>query len=340
MKDQPYRYSNLIIILCLCLFPLNNMLGQVHDLKFAYCGDNGNTLFLTVPETVPDGVSQEIRLSFGAGGTSGLYQSSPNLMTNSYYRWMKIEEEGICNMGEPLNFELNPISLATAGNGGVAGHLRLYIDGWNCTDGYCPLPSNYGVNGCNNIFTNCPIQLADILYGNKGEIECQPWLETEVDSDNDDDLCDGEVAIYRMGVVGIGTSNGFSNNPGTAGEVKLKVTDGIIADKVKVAFCDDPNSTNWCDYVFEEDYDLLTLKEVKKFIAENGHLHSTPSAAAIDSIGSIEIKATTLNQQEKIEEIFLHLINLKKEADKLQREIELAVVENKYLKEKIKEQNE
>jgi hypothetical protein len=337
MKDQPYIYSSLIIIIGLCLFPLNEILCQQHDLRFAYCSDNGNALVLTIPETVPNGVVQQIGLSFGSGGTSGIYESNPDLMIppDTWYRWMRVEAEGICNMGEPLNFSLNPGTLSAAANGGVGGHLRLYINGWNCTDGYCPLPSDYGVDGCNNIFTECPIHLADILYGNKSEIECKPWIETEIDGE---EKCNGEVAIYRMGGVGIGTSNSFSNNSGTATAVKLKVTDGIIADKVKVAFCDDPNITNWCDYVFEEDYRLLPLKEVKRFIAENGHLHNTPSAAAIDPIGGIEIKATTLNQQEKIEEIFLHLISLKKEANQLQKEIELAAVENKFLKKKVKEQ--
>ncbi|MFT4668415.1 MAG: hypothetical protein ACI9XB_005399 [Gammaproteobacteria bacterium] len=77
---------------------------------------------------------------------------------------------------------------------------------------------------------------------------------------------------------------------------------------------------------------------MKKHIANHGHLHNTSSGEDLYEQGGLELRETTINQQEKIEEIFLHLINLKKEADKLQKEIELAAVENKFLKEEVKEQ--
>ena len=76
---------------------------------------------------------------------------------------------------------------------------------------------------------------------------------------------------------------------------------------------------NWPDYVFKKDYDLLPLSKVADFIAEKGHLPNTLSAAVIEKEG-IELGATAKNQQEKIEEIFLHLIEMEKRVKALEAE--------------------
>ena len=67
-------------------------------------------------------------------------------------------------------------------------------------------------------------------------------------------------------------------------------------------------------------------------MGKNGHLHKTPSAKEIDREGYFDIGDIALNHQEKIEEIFLHLIEMKKKADYLQEELNLLVQENKKLK--------
>jgi len=77
--------------------------------------------------------------------------------------------------------------------------------------------------------------------------------------------------------------------------------------------------TGWADYVFEEDYQLTSLKDVEAHIATNGYLHNTPSAEQVEAEG-IEVGEITKNQQEKIEEIFLHLITLEKRIDQLENE--------------------
>ena len=79
-------------------------------------------------------------------------------------------------------------------------------------------------------------------------------------------------------------------------------------------------SQNWADYVFNEDYDLLSLEEVESTIEEKGHLHNTKSAATFEAEGGIEISKVTINQQEKIEEIFLHLIEMNKKIETLEAE--------------------
>ncbi len=90
------------------------------------------------------------------------------------------------------------------------------------------------------------------------------------------------------------------------------VNGGILSKEVKVR-------TDWADYVFEKDYSLLPLDQVENFINKNGHLPNTPSAEEIQANG-LELGKITTNQQEKIEELFLHLIEMEKRLKKLEKE--------------------
>lgn len=76
------------------------------------------------------------------------------------------------------------------------------------------------------------------------------------------------------------------------------------------------------DYVFEKDYDLKSLSEVEKYITDNKHLPDVPSASEIKNSGLnlADMDATLLK---KIEELTLYIIELKKENEEQQKEIEL-----------------
>ncbi len=111
------------------------------------------------------------------------------------------------------------------------------------------------------------------------------------------------------GGVGIGTDNVPSG-------YRFAVDGKAIVEELKVQL-----SQNWADYVFQDDYDLKSLEEVEQTIEERGHLHNIASAAEIEAAGGIEIGDITVNQQEKIEELFLHLIELNKEVKALRQEI-------------------
>jgi len=97
----------------------------------------------------------------------------------------------------------------------------------------------------------------------------------------------------------------------------LYVGKGILTEKVKVA---NINSGDWSDYVFEADYDLNSTEEVETFIKENKHLPNVPSAKEVGKNGveMVEMDATLLRQ---IEELWLHVIELKKENEALKTEI-------------------
>jgi len=110
--------------------------------------------------------------------------------------------------------------------------------------------------------------------------------------------------LKSNGNVGIGTTT--PNN-------KLDVNGTIRAKEIKV-------ESGWSDYVFYEDYQLPTLEDEEKYIEENGHLLGFESEKAMD--GEIQLGDVSRRQQAKIEEMMLHLIELKKEMTQLKEENE------------------
>lgn len=160
-----------------------------------------------------------------------------------------------------------------------------------------------GVLGLDNVNFN----LGAVWSGSTTEI---PSLNTNF-SDYWAGYFVGDVEVTNR--MGIGC-NDFTYTSSTNEPYRFFVNGGALCTELSIL------GTGWCDYVFDNDYDLWPLEEVEKFIEVNGHLPKTPSAKEIDEIGGIEIGATTLNQQEKIEEIYLHLIEMKKEIKALQKE--------------------
>lgn len=107
-------------------------------------------------------------------------------------------------------------------------------------------------------------------------------------------LTNKDIAIDANGNFGIGTdkTTGF----------KLSVNGNMRARQVII------NQDAWADYVFEDDYDLLPLSEVKDSIEENGHLPRMKSAEEIAASGGFEVGETSVKLLEKIEELTLYTI--------------------------------
>ena len=78
----------------------------------------------------------------------------------------------------------------------------------------------------------------------------------------------------------------------------------------------------WSDFVFAGDYELLSLTELESFINANKHLPNVPSEAEVLENG-LDIANMQAIQQQKIEELTLYIIQLKKEMDDLKEEMEL-----------------
>ena len=117
------------------------------------------------------------------------------------------------------------------------------------------------------------------------------------------------LSISDKGQVGIGS--GASN----LGSYKLAVEGAIGAREIEV------KQGNWADFVFEDDYELKDLNEVESFINENKHLPDVPSEKEVTENG-INLGQMDAILLQKIEELTLYMIEVKKENESLKAEIE------------------
>jgi len=75
-------------------------------------------------------------------------------------------------------------------------------------------------------------------------------------------------------------------------------------------------SEDWPDYVFQDDYKLRSIYDLEKSIQEKGHLPGIPSAQEVEE-GGLKVGEMQYKMMEKIEELTLYVIQLKKENDEL-----------------------
>ena len=78
---------------------------------------------------------------------------------------------------------------------------------------------------------------------------------------------------------------------------------------------------NAADYVFDENYNLKSLSEVESYVNENKHLPGIPSAAEMAKNG-MNVSTMSNLLLENVEELTLHMIQLKKENEALKAEVE------------------
>jgi|WetSurMetagenome_2_1015567.scaffolds.fasta_scaffold00004_17 hypothetical protein len=98
---------------------------------------------------------------------------------------------------------------------------------------------------------------------------------------------------------------------------KVAVTSKIYSEEVIVKL-----KSEWADYVFDDEYKLLPLNEVAKFIDENKRLPDIPSS---DDVAKNGITLGEMNAQllKKVEELTLYLIDQNKKIESQSKEIEL-----------------
>lgn len=114
----------------------------------------------------------------------------------------------------------------------------------------------------------------------------------------------GPVSTFN-GNVGIGALNP---------DYRLTVNGKIKAEEVQVVV-DVP-----ADYVFEKDYSLMPLPEVEKFVTENKHLPGMPNAQSLITNGW-QVGEMNNKLLEKVEELTLYLIEMKKENEAIKQEL-------------------
>ncbi|MFZ4058228.1 MAG: hypothetical protein ACOYKE_08800 [Ferruginibacter sp.] len=105
-----------------------------------------------------------------------------------------------------------------------------------------------------------------------------------------------------------------SGSPATG--YQLSVNGKVICSEARVQAI-----ANWPDYVFADDYKLRTLESLEQFIRKEKHLPGIPAAAEVEANG---IDLGNMNKQlvEQIEQLTLHVIDLKKANDQMSKRIQ------------------
>lgn len=137
----------------------------------------------------------------------------------------------------------------------------------------------------------------------------------------------GQVSTTAMGWYNNGAWRMIADNNGNVGigtlspTQKLTVNGTIYGKEVKVDL-----SVPGPDYVFEEGYKLTSLEDIETYIDQNKHLSEVPSAKEMERDG-IQLGEMNMLLLKKIEELTLHMIELKKENNLLKDR--MLIIENK-----------
>ncbi len=188
---------------------------------------------------------------------------------------------------------------------------------------YNPL-DKLSLNGDMGFFTG------DIRYGAIGDLNGDLWINAKLGvfatPANDIVLQYEDEAFLTSGRVGIGIANplaklhvgsqvliGASATP--ANGYLLSVDGKVMAEEMRIE-----DSGAWPDYVFEDDYPLISLGALRNEISQSGHLPGIPSAAEIDENG-ILVGEMQKMQMEKIEELTLYILQLHERIEKLEEKL-------------------
>ncbi|MCW8311112.1 hypothetical protein K7A41_07750 [Sphingobacterium sp. InxBP1] len=112
--------------------------------------------------------------------------------------------------------------------------------------------------------------------------------------------------VAHNGRVGVGT---------TVPKETLSVNGKIRAHEIKV------ETSNWPDYVFKKDYNLMPLDSLEQFITTYGHLPDIPSAKEV-SVNGIQLGEMVNKLLKKNEELTLHLIEKDKQIQSQAKRLE------------------
>lgn len=120
------------------------------------------------------------------------------------------------------------------------------------------------------------------------------------------------LTLYGNGSVGVGFGTTYNAGDYRNHDFKLAVNGGIVCEEIKVVG-DVPDA----DFVFENDYKLMSLDKVESFVKTNKHLPDIPSAESFKENGYKvgEMDGMLLR---KIEELTLYIIELNKKIETLE----------------------
>ncbi len=101
---------------------------------------------------------------------------------------------------------------------------------------------------------------------------------------------------------------------------KLLVDGKIKAEELLI------DTVTGADFVFEDDYDLMSLDEVETFVEKNNHLPGVESAKSMQKNG-LEMGEFQIKLLQKVEELTLYAIEQKNQIKKLEAALDDAGIE-------------
>jgi hypothetical protein len=115
------------------------------------------------------------------------------------------------------------------------------------------------------------------------------------------------MVIKGNGAVGIGTED-------VPTDFLFAVNGKAIATELMIQL-----KADWPDFVFNNDYNLMSLNELESFVTTNRHLPGIPSEAEIDAQGGVNVGETSALLLQKVEELTLYIIELNKRIEELEK---------------------
>ncbi|OKS84904.1 hypothetical protein RG47T_0342 [Mucilaginibacter polytrichastri] len=223
-----------------------------------------------------------VTLASAVGGSSS-FQGKLGIGTPTPQAWLDIGTTA--NSGD-LTAVLSRLSEGNTNNGGTYLGIKAYDSQPTATTSNLSDIKSFAIEHSFYGITNSSVNFLRGQGRNGGSISFNT-------NDNSE-----KMRILYNGNVGIGTKSP---------DAKLTVSGTIHSSAVLV----DQNVPT-PDYVFDKEYDLATLKEVKTYIDKNHHLPEIPSAAEVAKDG-INLGEMNTKLLKKIEELTLYLIEKDKE---------------------------
>lgn len=115
----------------------------------------------------------------------------------------------------------------------------------------------------------------------------------------------------------------------------LAVDGKAIVEELKVQL-----SQDWPDYVFEEEYEIMSLEEKQDFTENNKHLPSFATEAEMEAEG-VSVGENMTNTVKELEEAYLYIYQLNDAVKRMESDISTVLEQNKTIvKENIELKNE